>query len=71
MLRRVAKELPNVDWVRSKAMEDHFGTLQEFGKVMALTDDREKVKILRQVPGIGKTIAERIVAESKQDYRKG
>lgn len=70
MLRRIAKELPNVDWVRSKAIEDHFGTLQEFSRVLALTDDREKSKILRQVPGIGKVIADNIVADSKQDYRK-
>jgi ERCC4-type nuclease len=55
MLRRVAAELPGVGWGKSKDVEKHFGT------VYAMTN--AEVKEWMQIPGIGKTIAEKVVKE--------
>ena len=47
--RRVAKELPGIGWERSKAVAEHFGTVE----AMVLADPAD----WQQVEGIGKTIA--------------
>lgn len=53
LLRRIAAELPGIGWGKSKAIEAHFGCITD----MVLAPAKEWAKI----PGIGKTIAQRVV----------
>ena len=54
LLRRVAAELPNVSWKRSKAIEEHFRSVKEM--VNAPIED------WKAIDGIGEKIAQRIVS---------
>jgi ERCC4-type nuclease len=60
LLRKIASQLPDVGWVRSKAFEEEFGTLDNLCRVIADGD----VKALRKVGGVGKKIAETILKEA-------
>lgn len=55
LIRRMAAELPGVGWQKSREVARHFGSVLE----MVLAAERE----WRQIPGIGKILAERIVKE--------
>jgi ERCC4-type nuclease len=56
LARRVAKELPGIGWEKSRAVEDHFrGSVRR----MACAPMQEWT----QIPGIGKGIASKVVAE--------
>ena len=55
LLRRIAAELPGVGVERSAAVAEHFPSIQ----TMVLADSKE----WQRIPGIGKTIAQRIVKE--------
>lgn len=55
LLRRVAAELPGIGWQKSREVAKHFGSVME----MVLASERE----WRRIPGIGKTLADRIVKE--------
>lgn len=52
LVRRVSKELPNVGWERSLAVEQRFKTVAEM--TAASVDD------WREIDGIGKTVANRV-----------
>lgn len=54
-VRSVAKELDGVGWEKSKDIESRFKSVLE----MTMADERE----WQQVPGIGKTMAQRIVRQ--------
>lgn len=55
LVRRVAKELEGVDWVRSAAVADHFKTVFD----MVLADEKE----WESIDGIGRIISKRVVKE--------
>lgn len=52
LLRRIAKELPGIGWVRSKLVEQRFGTVYD----MISAGPQEWVKI----EGVGKLTAKRV-----------
>ena len=59
LARRIAKELPGIGWEKSRAVEEHFG-----GSVLQMVNSpREN---WREIPGIGKVLAERIVTELRE-----
>jgi len=62
LLRRVAKELPGVGWERSAEVEKRFGSVAEM--IMAAPHE------WKEVPGIGKKMAENIYKELRK-CRKG
>lgn len=57
-VRLVAKEFPSIGWTRSKAVAERFKSVREF-----VNATREQ---LLEVPGIGKTLAERIIKELEE-----
>jgi ERCC4-type nuclease len=52
LIRRISSELDGIGWEKSRAVEDHFGSVLDM--VQANTDEWQKI------PGIGKTIASRV-----------
>lgn len=61
LLRRVAAELPGIGWQKSREVAKHFGSVLE----MSLATERE----WRQIPGIGKILAERITKEIINEHK--
>jgi ERCC4-type nuclease len=62
--RRVAKELPGIGWEKSRAVEQHFG-----GSVREMVNSpREE---WTKIPGVGKVLAGRIVAELEGGAQRG
>lgn len=59
LLRRVAAELPGVGWQKSREVARYFTSVLE----MSLASERE----WRQIPGIGKTLAKRIMGQINGD----
>lgn len=57
LLRRIASELPTIGWSKSRAVEDHFSSVQAM--VNATVEQWE------QIEGIGKTIAKKVVESLK------
>ena len=55
LVRRVAKELGNIGWVRSKAVSEHFRSVREMVGA--------GVEEWREIDGIGKKTAEKVVQE--------
>jgi ERCC4-type nuclease len=58
-IRKVASQLEGIGWEKSKAIEGHFKTIFD----MAIADEKDWMEI----PGIGKTLAQKIVAEIRGD----
>jgi len=58
-----AKDLPGVGWDRATAIDKHFPSAQ----ALALADE----KTWRAVPGIGKTLARRVVAAIEEETKRG
>ena len=58
LIRRIAKELWKIGWDKSLAVEQKFGTVREMINANEAT--------WREIPGIGKEIASRVVAEVSQ-----
>lgn len=62
LVRRVAAQLPGVGWVRSKAVEAHFASVDDLCKA--------RVADWVEIAGIGKTIA-RVVVRAIRTRREG
>lgn len=62
IVRRVAKEFEGIGWERSKAVAEHFQTVYQ----MVTADEKE----WRQIYGIGKGIAQGVVAELGSTSRR-
>ena len=54
LVRRIASELPDIGWEKSRAIDEHFRSVAE----MVSAD----VKAWQEIPGIGKKIAEQVVS---------